>query len=235
MNFEFAKDLFKKINIELSESNFEKFETYFNLLIEWNNKINLTTITDENDVLLKHFIDSCMIEKYVSNNASIIDVGTGAGFPGVPVKIIRDDIDLTLLDSLNKRINFLNSLINCLKLDNVKTVHGRAEEFGINNQYREKFDVATARAVANLATLSEFCLPFVKVGGIFICMKAGNAQEEIDNAKNAIKQLGSVIDKIETFTLPESDIERTIIIIKKVESTPKAYPRKAGTPERKPL
>ena len=205
------------------------------MLIDWNSKINLTAITNEDDVWLKHFVDSCTINKYIPSNSKIIDVGTGAGFPGVPLKIVRDDISLTLLDSLNKRISFLKELTNELQLDKVEFIHGRAEDIAQDKNYREQFDIATARAVANLSTLSEYCLPFVKVGGYFICMKAGNVQDEIEEAKNAIDKLGGTIEKIDSFTLPNSDIERTIILIKKIKNTPKTYPRKAGTPSKNPI
>ena len=235
MNYNECKSLFNELNIELNENQFDKFELYKKELLEWNEKINLTEITDENEIWLKHFVDSCTINKYIDSNSSIIDVGTGAGFPSLPLRIIRDDINLTLLDSLNKRIIFLQDVVSKLELNNIEFVHGRAEDIANDSKYREKYDVATARAVANLATLSEYCLPFVKTNGIFICMKAGNVEEEIENAKNAIKTLGGQIEKIENFTLPNSDIERTIIIIKKIKPTPILYPRKAGTPSKQPI
>ena len=173
----FLKDLAKKINIDLSDEMINQFFVYKKLLLDWNEKINLTAITEETEVLIKHFIDSLTIEKYIPQNARIIDVGTGAGFPGIPLKIVRPDIEVVLLDSLNKRINFLNEVIKECRLKNITTIHGRAEEIANKPEYREKFDISTARAVANISTLSELCTPFLKVGGIFVCMKA-DAKEE---------------------------------------------------------
>ena len=235
MDYIIAKGLFDKLNIDLTENQFHSFNIFLNELLDWNNKINLTSITDDYDIWIKHFIDSCTINDYISQNCSVIDVGTGAGFPGVPMIIIRNDIKLTLLDSLNKRINFLKETTEKLSLKDIKFIHGRAEDIANKMEFREKFDIATARAVANLSVLSEYCLPFVKVGGAFICMKAGNVTDEINEAKSAIKTLGGQIDKIDTFCLPNSDIERTIIVIKKLNPTPKQYPRKAGTPSKQPL
>ena len=179
-------------------------------------------------------MDSLTVLKYIPQNANIIDVGTGAGFPGIPTKIARKDVSVTLLDSLNKRINFLNDVIEKTNLENIKTVHGRAEDFGQNKEYRERYDIAVARAVANLSTLTELCLPFVKVGGSFIAMK-GNSTEEFEEAKKAIETLGGKIEKIDRFNLPGTDIERNIVVIKKINKTPNQYPRKAGTPANKPI
>lgn len=228
------KDLSQKININLSEDEIKKFFDYKEILIETNKSLNLTAITEDREVIIKHFIDSLTINKYITPGAKLIDVGTGAGFPGIPVKIIRSDIDVVLLDSLNKRLNFLNNVIDKLNLKDIKTLHGRAEEVGQNKDFRECFDISTARAVANLSTLSELCLPFVKVGGIFICMK-GNDISEVEEAKNAIEILGGKIEQIENFKLPDSDIERNIIIIKKIKPTPNKYPRKPGTPAKEPI
>ncbi len=228
------KKLAKQIDIELSNEQIDKFFTYKDLLKEWNEKINLTAIVDDEEILLKHFIDSLTIEKYITENSSIIDVGTGAGFPGIPLKIVREDIELTLLDSLNKRINFLNEVIDANNLKNVCCIHGRAEDVSRETSMRESFDYATARAVANLSTLSELCLPFVKIGGKFICMK-GNNIDEVEEAKRAIEVLGGKIVNIEKLLLPNSDIERNIIIIEKVKQTPKQYPRKAGIPAKEPI
>ncbi len=235
MNYDECKSLFNELNIELTQSQFDKYELYKKELLEWNEKINLTAITDENEIWLKHFIDSCTINEYVDSNSSLIDVGTGAGFPSLPLKIIRDDISLTLLDSLNKRLIFLQDVVNKLELNNIEFIHGRAEDIANDNKYREKFDVATARAVANLSTLSEYCLPFVKINGIFICMKAGNVDKEIEEAQIAIKTLGGKIEKIDKFNLPGSNIERTIIIFRKIKNTPLSYPRKAGIPSKQPI
>lgn len=226
--------LAKEINISLSSDTADKFLLYKNLLKAWNEKINLTAIVEDKEIILKHFIDSLTIEKYILENSSIIDVGTGAGFPGIPLKIVRKDIEITLLDSLNKRLFFLEAVKQNLKLENTKIIHGRAEDLGKNVDFREKYDIATARAVANLSVLSEYCLPFVKVGGLFICMKGSNI-EEIDDAKKALEKLGGKIEKIEKIFLPDSDIERNIVIIKKIKNTPKEFPRKAGIPSKNPI
>lgn len=233
---EFAKELKEKaklINIELEDIKIEKFYNYMNLLLEWNEKINLTAITEPNEVILKHFIDSATIIKYIENNMSIVDVGTGAGFPGIPLNIIKNNAKYTLVDSLNKRINFLNEVIEKLGLQNINTVHSRIEDFAKNN--KEKFDVATSRAVASLNVLLEYLLPLVKVGGICICMKGSNAKEEIENASKALEILGGKIEKIEEIILPNSDIVRNIIIVRKIKSTPNKYPRKAGMATKEPI
>ena len=231
---EFLKGLAKEIDICLSENEINCFFEYKKLLKEWNEKINLTAITEDKDIIIKHFIDSLTINKYISSNSKIIDVGTGAGFPGIPIKIINKNIELTLLDSLNKRLLFLQTVRDSLELSNLEFVHGRAEDFGTNPEYREKYDVATARAVANLNVLAEYCLPFVKVGGAFVCMKGSNV-EEINDAKKAIEKLGGNIEKIEKLLLPDINEERNIIIIRKIKTTPKEFPRKAGTPSKKPI
>lgn len=220
---------------KLSDKQENQFEKYMKLLVEWNEKVNLTAITEHDDIILKHFVDSLTIEKYINNGASVIDVGTGAGFPGIPLKIYNESLDVTLLDSLNKRINFLNEVIKELDLEKIKTIHLRAEDGGKDEMLREKFDVATSRAVANLSTLSEYLLPFVKVGGEAICMKGPNVEDELKDAKKAIKILGGEVEKNEKIVLPNSDIERNIIIIKKVKPTPKSFPRKAGTPSKAPI
>lgn len=220
------KDLSRKLNIDLTNEQVEQFEGYQNLLLEWNEKINLTAITEENDIIIKHFIDSMTVSKYFKGNDKVIDVGTGAGFPGVPLKIVDKTLKITLLDSLNKRINYLNDVIEKLRFDNVETIHGRAEELSRNSKYREQYDVATARAVANLKTLSEYCLPFVKVGGYFVCMKGSDIEEELSNAKSHIEVLGGKIEEIENFVLPDTDMKRNIIVIKKIKNTDKKYPRK---------
>ena len=228
------KELASKINIELNENQISNFFKYKDVLLETNKYINLTAITEERDIILKHFIDSLTINKYITQNSSLIDVGTGAGFPGIPIKIIREDVNVVLIDSLNKRINFLNNVIEELNLKNIKAVHSRAEDAGQNKEFREKFDFVTARAVSNLATLAELCLPFLKVNGIFICMK-GNSVEEIENAEKAISILGGKIISVEKFVLPDSNIERNIILIKKIKETPSKYPRKAGLPSKQPI
>ena len=228
-------DYGKEINIEFTEEQLQKFYQYMNLLIEWNEKINLTAIVEPKEIILKHFIDSLTIIKYIEPNKSVIDIGTGAGFPGIPVKIMREDLDITLLDSLNKRIHFLNEVIQKLELKNITAVHARIEEYAKNKQYRETFDVATSRAVANLTTLSEYMLPMVDLKGMAICMKGSEINEEISKSKNSIKLLGGKIDKIEEFTLPKSDNRRNLILIKKERQTPGKYPRKPGIPSKEPL
>ena len=231
---DFAQKL-KEFNIEISEEQIEKFNKYMSFLLEWNEKINLTAITQPEDVKLKHFIDSLTALKYIKDNDKIIDIGTGAGFPGIPIKIMRENTDITLLDSLNKRINFLNIVIENLKLKNIQALHGRAEEIARNKLYREKYDIAISRAVANLSTLSEYMLPFVRVGGKCICMKGANVNKELEEAQNAIKELGGEIEKVDNFYLSNKDNERNIVVIKKVKETKSKYPRKAGTPSKEPL
>lgn len=229
------KQKLEEYNIEINDEQIEKFDLYMKLLLEWNEKINLTAITEKDDIILKHFVDSLTILKYVDKRDKIIDIGTGAGFPGIPIKIMNEKANITLLDSLNKRINFLNIVINELKLDNIVAIHGRAEELARNKAHREKYDVAVSRAVANLSTLTEYMLPFVKVGGKCICMKGANVKEEIDKAKNAIKKLGGQIEIVDNFYLSENDNERNIVIIKKIKETEHKYPRKAGIPSKEPL
>lgn len=225
----------QKIGVNITDEQAEKFYSYTNMLLEWNEKINLTAITELDEIIQKHFIDSLTISKYLKENDSIIDVGTGAGFPGIPLKIVRDDISVTLLDALNKRINFLNEVIEQNKLTNIKTIHARAEEAGKNKNLRESFDIATSRAVAPLNVLVEYLLPLVKIGGKCICMKGSNTKEEIENSRKAINILGGKIERIEELELPDSDIKRTIIVIKKEKNTPSKYPRKAGTPSKMPI
>lgn len=226
------KNKAQNFNIELNDIKVEKLYNYMNILLEWNEKINLTAITDKDDIILKHFIDSLTISKYITDNSCIIDVGTGAGFPGIPLNIYNSENKYVLLDSLNKRVKFLDEVINVLKLKNIKTFHSRAEDFAIKN--REKFDIATSRAVAPLNILLEYMLPLVKVGGKCICMK-GNNIEEIAVAKNALNILGGKIEEIEEISLTDKDNMRNIIIIRKVKPTPNKYPRKAGTPTKEPL
>lgn len=225
----------KKMDIVFNDKQIEQFYNYMNLLLEWNEKINLTSIVEPKEVVLKHFIDSLTINKYIEENATLVDVGTGAGFPGIPIKIYRPDVKVTLVDSLNKRINFLNEVINKLELTNIETVHSRVEEFGKNKKYREKFNIVTARAVANLSVLSEYLIPLNKIGGKCICMKGSEIEEECTNSKKAINILGGKIKKIDKFYLPDSDITRNLIIIDKIKTTPSKYPRKPGTPTKEPI
>lgn len=225
----------KKINIKFTKEQLTKFYEYMNLLLQWNEKINLTAIIEPKEIILKHFIDSLTINRYLKENSKLADVGTGAGFPGIPLKIVRPDLKITLVDSLNKRINFLNEVITRLNLKEISTVHSRIEDFGKNKEYREKFDFVTARAVAHLSVLSEYLLPISKVGGKCICMKGSNVEEELDTGKNAIKILGGKINCIDQFELPESDIFRNIIVLDKIKNTSAKFPRKAGIPSKEPL
>lgn len=231
---EFEKYL-AKMNISLLKEQYEQFYAYMELLIEWNEKMNLTAITEPKEIILKHFVDSLTIAKYVEEGKSVIDMGTGAGFPGIPIKIYRKDVKVVLADSLNKRIKFLDEVIDKLKLENVETIHCRAEELGKNKQYREKFDYATSRAVANLSTLSEYLMPFVKLNGKCIFMKTIEVDEELEKAKKAIKTLGGKVEKVDKFEIPKSDLGRSIIIVKKEKITPSKFPRKPGTPAKEPL
>jgi len=221
--------------VKIDDKMKRKYKIYMDLLIEWNKKINLTAITEKNEIILKHFVDSLTIKDLIMDEASVIDVGTGAGFPGIPLKIYNDTIKVTLLDSLNKRINFLNEVINKLELKNTTAIHGRAEDIARLSDYREKYDVVTSRAVANMSTLLEYMMPFAKVGGLCICMKGSNIEEELNNSKKAIKELGGKLSKIEEFTLPDSDIKRNIVVIEKIKPISKKYPRKAGIPSKNPL
>lgn len=213
------------------------FEKYYNLLIEWNEKMNLTAITDGKDVATKHFLDSVssLESGVIKDDAKIIDVGTGAGFPGIPLKIFKSDLDVTLMDSLNKRINFLNEVISELQLDGIRAIHSRAEDLGKKEEHREAYDIAISRAVANLASLSELCLPFVKVGGYFVSMKGPKASEEIKDAKNAIRLMGGEYVETINYSLSDTDLEHNLVIIKKVSPTPKKYPRNAPKPIKEPL
>lgn len=233
---QFKKDLMA-LGIELTENQIEQFITYYEMLVEWNEFMNLTAITEYDEVMKKHFIDSIsLIKAYdVSKESTVIDVGTGAGFPGLALKIAYPNLKVTLLDSLNKRIQFLNAVIEKLGLEGVETVHGRAEDFAKPDKLREKYDLCVSRAVANLSTLSEYCLPFVKVGGKFISYKSEKIAEEMVAAKNAIGLLGGKVENQVEFTLPDSDIYRNLFVIKKVKETPKKFPRKAGLPSREPL
>lgn len=227
--------LFAKGNLNVSDIQYDKLKKYSRLLVEWNEKINLTAITDPEGIAQKHFFDSVypftMID--VKKDAKLIDVGTGAGFPSCPLKIFRDDIKITLLDSLNKRIRFLQEVSDNLDL-NAECVHGRAEELGRNNQYREQFDIACARAVANLTELCEYCLPFVKIGGKFVALKGSNGLEELKDAENAIKILGGEVETATEYTLPNGD-GRVLAVIKKVAPTPEKYPRNKGQMKKKRL
>ncbi len=226
---------------QLTDQQINQFIIYMELLKEWNQKINLTAIEDDKEIIIKHFIDSMSILPYVKDEKQkVIDVGTGAGFPGIPLKIANPKLEVTLLDSLDKRIKFLNEVINAANISGqqdiseIKAVHGRAEDFGVNTLYREKYDIAVARAVANLPVLLEYCLPFVKINGYFIAMKGSNT-EEFENSSKALDILGGKIEKIEKLELPTTNMERNVVIIRKFRQTPTKYPRKAGKPSKEPL
>lgn len=247
------KSLSKKMNIELSDLQLSQFQRYYELLIEWNEKINLTAITEYDDVIVKHFIDSIALinasdNKIISDalindtGVSLIDVGCGAGFPSLPLKIAFPNLKVTMLDSLNKRINFLNTVIDELGLVDIEAVHGRAEDFAKADKLRESYDICVSRAVANLSTLSEYCLPYVKVGGIFVAYKSeellknnDGGSSELDRASKALYLLGGQVSETKEYTLPESDLYRCLCIVSKIKVTPKKYPRKAGQPSKDPL
>ena len=225
------------LHIELSKEQYSQYVTYYNMVVEKNKVMNLTGITEFDEFIDKHYIDSLSIVNAVDMTRvnSIIDVGTGAGFPGIPLKIAFPHLKITLLDSLNKRINFLNEVIEALGLQNVETCHGRAEDFGHRKEYREQYDLCASRAVANLSTLTEYCLPFVKVGGQFVSYKSGNVDNELKESSKAIKILGGEAGKVCSFVLPGTDFARTLVPIKKIKMTRNKYPRKAGTPSKEPL
>lgn len=228
-----------EIGITLNDIQLEKFYMFYVELIETNKNLNLTAITDMKDVIYKHFIDSLSIIKLndlnLENGKKILDIGTGAGFPGIPLAIINERSKFILNDSLNKRLKFIESLYEKLNISNVSTIHSRAEDLAFKQEYREQFDVVVSRAVANLATLSEYCIPFVKKGGVFVSYKSGNVDEELENAKNAVLKLGGNVEKIEKFKLEDDNLSRALVVIRKEKSTPKQYPRKAGIPTKMPL
>lgn len=225
------------IGYHLLDQQMNQFNDFYEMLVEKNKVMNLTAITEYDEVVLKHFIDSIVIYKRISedNVESIMDVGTGAGFPGIPLKILFPEIRLTLLDSLNKRILFLNEVIHNLGLENIECIHGRAEDIGHLPEYREQYDLTVSRAVENLSSLSEYCIPFVRVGGKFISYKSGNIDDELNDAKTAIHLLGSGIEDVEKYTLPDSDMQRSIVVIRKEKKLSNKYPRKAGMPAKQPL
>ena len=230
-------EIASKIGENISENDAMKFYNYMNLLLDWNKKINLTAITDENEIIVKHFIDSLTINKYVKEAVSIMDIGTGAGLPGIPLKIVNEEKKFILVDSLNKRINFLEEVKKELNLENLELIHSRVEDLAKNSCYRENVEIVTSRAVANLRVLVEYMLPFTQIGGICLCMKGPKIEEELKEAKNAIETLGGKIEKTDKIVLASNDekIERNILIIKKVRQTPNKYPRKAGIPLKQPL
>ncbi len=237
MNIDDFKTFFEE---ELSNNNFNKninydsFHKYMNYILEWNKKINLTAIKDEKEFIIKHFVDSLTISELINPNSKVIDVGTGAGFPGIPLKIVHDNLNLTLVDSVNKKINVLKDIIYKLNLENVEAIHTRVEDIAHKKEYREVYDYAVSRAVSNLTTLSEYLLPLVKIGGKAICMKGPNFESEIINSKKAIKLLGGEIESVISLCIDEN-IERNIIIINKISNSPVLYPRSNGLPLKKPL
>ena len=226
-----------ELGITLTDQQKQQFVKFYELLVEWNKVMNLTGITEYEEVNEKHFVDSLSIVKAIdiSKVETIIDVGTGAGFPGIPLKIAFPHLKVVLLDSLNKRIKFLDTVINELGLDDIKTIHGRAEDFAKQSDYREQFDLCVSRAVANLATLSEYCIPYVKKGGLFVPYKSGEIEEEIDQSKKAVHVLGGKIEDVVKFRLPGTEIGRSFVIIRKLQNTARKYPRKAGLPSKEPI
>lgn len=223
----------KKNNIP-NPKNINLFYKYMKLLLEWNTKVNLTAIKNENEFIIKHFIDSLTINSLIEGKKKVIDIGSGAGFPGVPLKLFNVEQFYTLVDSVNKKVNVLNDIIEKLKLDNIEALHTRAEELAQDINYREKFDVAVSRAVSNMTTLVEYLIPFVKINGIIICMKGPNFKEELNDSNKAIDILGGKIEQIESFNINE-ELERNIIVIRKVRNTPKLYPRGQGKPLKEPI
>lgn len=234
---EMLKNRMDRLQIETNENMLEQFDLFYHLLVEWNKVMNLTGITEYEEVVEKHFADSLSLARFLDLNKihTVIDVGTGAGFPGIPLKIAFPHLKVVLLDSLNKRINFLNEVIAKLDLKEIHTIHGRAEEYARKPEYREQFDLCVSRAVANLSVLSEYCIPYIRVGGIFIPYKSGEIDEEVAASRKAVDILGGQIDHVEKFQLPDTDIHRSFVFINKIKNTQKKYPRKAGTPAKEPL
>ena len=234
---EMLKNRMDRLQIETNENMLEQFDLFYHLLVEWNKVMNLTGITEYEEVVEKHFADSLSLVRFLDLNKihTVIDVGTGAGFPGIPLKIAFPHLKVVLLDSLNKRINFLNEVIAKLDLKEIHTIHGRAEEYARKPEYREQFDLCVSRAVANLSVLSEYCIPYIRIGGIFIPYKSGDIDEEVAASRKAVDILGGQIDHVEKFQLPDTDIHRSFVFINKIKNTQKKYPRKAGTPAKEPL
>lgn len=235
-NTEILINGFGLFGIEINEDQINVFSKYFDMLIEWNEKINLTAIVDEREAVIKHFVDSVSVIPFFPENASsLIDVGTGAGFPGIPIKIVRNDINVTLLDSLEKRVRFLNAVIKETGLTGIDAFHGRAEDFGRDEKFRERYDIGIARAVSSLPVLCEYVIPFVRVGGYFIAMKGANVMDELAESKKAVSVLGGEIEEVKNFTLPFDNLERNVVLIKKLRQTPTGYPRKSGKPAKSPI
>ena len=237
MDYQILEQKLGELGIKQDQNQLERFHKFYQLLIEWNKVMNLTGITEYEDVVEKHFVDSLSIIKAVdlSRIHTVIDVGTGAGFPGIPLKIAFPHLRVVLLDSLNKRIKFLDEVISQLGLTEIRTIHGRAEEYARKEEYREQFDLCVSRAVANLSTLSEYCLPYIQVGGIFVPYKSGEIDDEVEHSKKAVRILGGNIKDVMKFELPGTDIHRSFVLIHKEQHTQKKYPRKAGIPAKEPL
>jgi 16S rRNA (guanine527-N7)-methyltransferase len=235
--FDILKEACINEGLEFDEIKYNQFIKYKDMVKEWNEKINLTAITEDSEIIKKHFIDSIKAFKFtpLKNAKRIIDVGTGAGFPGIPLKIVNPNIEVVLLDSLNKRVNFLNEVIKALGLKGITAVHGRAEDFARENNYRERFDAAVSRAVANMAVLSELCLPYVKVNGHFVALKGPAVEEEIKDGEKAVVTLGGKLEEILEVDVEGTDLNHNLVVVKKVKETPKVYPRKAGTAAKKPI
>ncbi|MHB1394616.1 MAG: 16S rRNA (guanine(527)-N(7))-methyltransferase RsmG [Clostridia bacterium] len=227
----------KELGIDASQEMLEKLIAFNKIMLEWNEKVNLTAITEEREVFIKHFLDSatCLSTGYIKEGMSVIDVGTGAGFPGVPLKIFRDNLRMTLLDSLNKRISYLNEVVKKLNLRDTNTVHARAEEAGSSKVHREIYDIVLSRAVASMSVLCEYCIPFAKVGGFFLCQKGPDIKDEMEEAGKAIEILGGKVREVKEYQLPFSDIKHNIIVIEKIAATPTKYPRKPGKPAASPI
>ena len=237
MDYQILEQKLGELGIKQDQNQLERFHKFYQLLIEWNKVMNLTGITEYEDVVEKHFVDSLSIIKAIdlSRIHTVIDVGTGAGFPGIPLKIAFPHLRVVLLDSLNKRIKFLDEVISQLELTEIRTIHGRAEEYARKEEYREQFNLCVSRAVANLSTLSEYCLPYIQVGGIFIPYKSGEIDDEVEQSKKAVRILGGNIKEVMKFELPGTDIHRSFVLIHKEQHTQKKYPRKAGIPAKEPL
>ena len=238
MNLEEFKNKFiselKNYNIDIDDKQIEQFYIYMKKILDWNEKVNLTAIKNEDEFIVKHFVDSLTVSRYVVNSKSLIDIGTGAGFPGIPLKIINENLKVTLIDSVNKKLNVIKDINNELNLKDLEIIHTRAEDLAIKKEYRECYDIATTRAVSNLTTILEYMLPFVKIGGYAICMKGPNFKEELKDSKKAIEILGGQFEKIESLNVG-NELERNIIIIKKVKQTPNKYPRGQGKPLKEPI
>ena len=236
-NFDKFKKILQEWNITLSDEQEWQFSTFYEMLVEKNKVMNLTAITEFDEVIEKHFLDSVSLGAVLGlkKELKVLDMGTGAGFPGIPLKIIYPDLQITLADSLNKRVTFLNEVIEALKLNGIEAIHARAEELARNAAYREQYDLCVSRAVANLSTLSEYCLPFVALNGMFVPYKSGEIEEEVEAAKKAIFLLGGELKQVHQFSFGENNLHRSFVLIEKKKKTPKTYPRKAGTPAKQPL